>query len=277
MRKTLLATALLGALALPVSASAITISGITLPEGAFLDIGTLYAGTEGSDGALTVTATGDVLVGIGIVDAIKDENGAVVWTSGDNGRELNFYFDNYLAQAINVIGVGPTPINVLFSGGDAHFYDVPTGTFAFTSPASFAADSAAIAAAGPLWMDTTGGFTRDCVLADGCDDGIGTDISLELFILSGTLGSIGVGTASGFLDVTGAGLADSVLDTNSLVGGHDLVLTSSFNSGGSTAGYGASGSIDARGRVSVPEPRSVGLLGLGLVGLAGFSRIRKSI
>ena len=272
IKKHLLAASIALVVSIPAKSFATIIAGIEIPGGGFLDIGTIYEGSKASDGTAPILAVGDELVGVGKVDAIKTAGGTTVWSDGDNGRELLLYFDGYKTQAINPLGA-PTPINILFSGGAAHFYSGAAG--GFTPTGSFAVDSAFIAASGPLWMDTIGGTTRTCVAADACTDGVGTAVTLESFILSGTLGAVGTGTGSGFLDVTGAGLADPILDTNNqpLGGPHDITLTSSFTSQTSTAGYAASGSLDLRGS-AIPEPASLSLIGLGLLG-AGFSARKK--
>ena len=61
MKKTLLAAAVAGALALSNGASAATILGITINPGDFLQIGTIYEGTLASNGTDPILAPGDVL------------------------------------------------------------------------------------------------------------------------------------------------------------------------------------------------------------------------
>lgn len=265
-----MATGVAGALAAPTAATAVTVGGVTLPLGGFLEIGTIYEGTRASNGSAPVLSVGDELVGVGVVDAIKDNTGATVWSDGDNGVQLGLWFDGYTTEAINPLG-SPTPINLLFTGGTAHIYALGAGTFAPTG--NFQSDQTTISA-GTLWMDAVGAASRACTVADGCASGAGTPVTLESFILTGDLATVGSGVGNGFLNVTGLGSADAYLNSNSGPNGQDLVLGSSFNSLPPTGGYAVSGSIDIRGAV-VPLPAAVWLLGAGFLGYLGIGYGRR--
>lgn len=263
----LFAAAIICAGAIPATVSAITIDGIVLPDGAYLQIGTIYEGkVDGPSGTITnytsaIGAVGDELGGIGIVDAIKTGGGLTVWSSGDNGTQLTLQFGGYIAESIT----GSGPIDINFSGGWAKFYSDSVaisglGYSAF-NPSLVTADPTAVATAtnGNLWLDTVGGPT-------GVLFGI-IPITLQSHINDGTLLSIGSGSGNGFLNVVG-GLAGPNLDTNSRALGNDITLGSSFSSDASTGSFFASGSLDLRGTaVTVPEPGTIALLGLGLLGM----------
>ena len=98
--------------------------------------------------------------------------------------------------------------------------------------------------------------------------------------LTGTGTNIGTGsdagTGTGYFDVVD-GIAASNFDTDSKVGGTDFAFSSSFqpivDGFGNPTGY-LSGGFELSGD-SIPEPTSIALLGLGLLGYAA-SRKRKA-
>jgi len=104
IKKTLLAAGIVAAVSAPSIVSAVTIDGIEFETGSTLVIGTIYEGKVGADGLVEVggliTATGQELGGIGIVDAIKNADGATIWANGDNGRELTLQFGGFIAETI---------------------------------------------------------------------------------------------------------------------------------------------------------------------------------
>ncbi|WP_199609961.1 PEP-CTERM sorting domain-containing protein [Flocculibacter collagenilyticus] len=95
--------------------------------------------------------------------------------------------------------------------------------------------------------------------------------------LTGTGTNLGTGSDSGtgtaLIDVLG-GMAAGNFDTNTQVNGADMVLSSSFQPTQGQPGL-LNGTFDLTGN-SIPEPSSIALLGLGLLGFAGAARRKKA-
>jgi len=140
---------------------------------------------------------------------------------------------------------------VFTDGVDFIFENLDISIFVDNSPdytGSFAS-----AADGNLWLS---------LVSNGFVTGVGTDI--------GTGSDTGTGSA--LLDVTG-GLAMGNFDTNQQVNGADMVFSSSFQPLAGAPGL-LSGTFELTGD-SIPEPSTIALLGLGLLGFAG-ARKRKA-
>ncbi|WP_448547371.1 PEP-CTERM sorting domain-containing protein [Thalassotalea fusca] len=181
---------------------------------------------------------GDVVTGFGIFDQFNsDENNAAAFCPG---CELTFTFSMELVSYTPVAG----------NAGLFNFKDLAINIFVDHTP-DYAATSAT-SSDGNLWL---------ALAAPGALSGIGTDL--------GTGSDTGTGSA--LLNVVG-GLAADNFDTDGEKDGTDMVLSSSFQPSG-TDGV-LKGGFELTGD-SIPEPASIALLGLGLLGFAG-SRRRKA-
>jgi len=293
IRKTALALALTGALGLPAAANAVTIAGINIAPGALFEFAFLAEGvktdtdkTLNADGTISNTpngiidVAGEVLQGVGQIKEITDGNTNVLWSDGDNGRELTFTFfydaENFGTDGTNQI--------IGFTGGVVTVYSGtsldPTKRFERNGTM---ADDIARASDGDVFLTLAG-------------SPIGNAVTPEVGSLSGlpiTLRSIGTSLTTGTvdgrgnLDVTG-GLAGSFLDTNMFgcassqtpdlcaTDTADKVFTSSgqLRTPNAVNDWGFVGTGELQD-YAIPEPGTLALLGLGLAGL-GYRARRES-
>ena len=245
------------------SASAdVTIGGLTFPTntGVFFETGSIFEKIIFNTPA--GSAVGQELSGVGEIFSINNQP----ITSLCSGCELTYRFDQYFVRAIT-----PTEID-LIGGRIRLFLDYGGMNFNPSATANSAQDLAA-ATDGTLFLTLTG----HQIDAAG-DTFIGTGANIGL--------ASAAGNGSGLVDVQpGGGIASANFNTNSIAalfgGPADLQVGSSFSNvvvphptECPTGPECLAGSVDLRGLV-IPEPSSIALVGLALLGVFASTKKRR--
>lgn len=250
MKKSIFSAALLAAtLSFGATAAQINVGGVVWDpaesvDNGFPSLNDFFAAGNIIEDAAT-GAPGQILTGFGEVQQFnsEDPNQAEFCP----GCELTFTFSMKTVSftpTFGVIGVAPNAGTFEFTDFDLKFWVDDSEDFAGTS---------ATAGNGDLWLR----FTSDLLSGDGFNLGTGSDS--------------GSGTA--LIDAVD-GLAMSNFDTNGEANGADALLSSSFQDFLGRADT-LRGTFEISGN-SIPEPSSLALLGLGILGFGLRARKKKA-
>ena len=250
MKKTLLSlgmAAVLGLTGMSASASMINVGGVTWDPDAVFGFPTLndFSANASLIESAVAQLPGDLVTGRGKFDKLNSatSNGS----SFCNGCELTYTFSMNLA---GITPTGATTANFVFNNLSVKFF-VDTAQN-YNGTMSSASD-------GELWLEMSGNGVLD---GSGNNIGTGSD----------------TGSGSALLDVIG-GLAYGNFNTNTFLNGADMVFSSSFQPTGAidpeTGRAILFGTSDLQAS-SIPEPESLALVGLGLLGLAAARRRKQA-
>ena len=225
-----------------------------------------------------VTAVGQTLTGVFNITTINDNGGNPYWASGiSDGTQLTGTFTGLTVAQITATAGG---FNIYFTGGTVNMYNVPGGTFAPTGPGAPLDPQVCGGPCGPAWLTML--FTPGVVPVD--DPGTPFDErTATLFSTVSALTSPLTGTGDGLLELVG-GTAAAFFQDNV---GFDFSLQSNLQSCPAPAGspfeancnfnnntypIASFDPVTGRTAIRVPEPGTLALIAIGLLGFASMRR-----
>jgi len=248
IKKALMALSVAAACAVPgmASASPITVGGVTWDPDSIVDFSSFSLGIR-----QVIKSNGEV-TGYGVISTMNLNPAS----SFIPGGELTFQFGGFTPV---ISGALPTVSGQIigYSGGWVKVY---AGSSVQVNQSDFTTLNAANTGDGVLWLDLAGhALGNNNITFTGTVAGFGSDVS-QL-------------TGIGLLDVVG-GAAAANFNTNTRQDGADFTFSNSFTTF-------LNGLLDAGGTGnfksdSIPEPASLGLVGLAMLGLGAIRRKKQA-